>query len=138
MTIESKNPFNEQKEEGKFLSYESGYYAASMEECPYEEDDDDENRAFRVAWTRGFKANPGHKAALDKAKVAQTSPEAPNVEISTPGTSLTTISTELLELELKKRKLGELEELSKQEQTLTAQLQQVQKQIHKLSILLGD
>lgn len=133
MAEQQTNPYNQKTQEGKFLSWENGFNSKSENECPYDEDDSD-NRDLRKVWKQGFKANPGHKEAKPQVVVEQ-APEAVRAPLES---SIEALPTQLLELELKKRKIGELKQLSQLEQRLTQELQQVQQKIQRLSILLGD
>lgn len=128
-----QNPYNQKTQEGRYMNWENGFNSRSENDCPYDADDSD-NRELLKVWKAGFRANPAHKEAKATPDVQQ-APEAVKsvLEVNVAG-----LPTELLELELKKRKIQELQQLSKQEAELTNKLQQVQQKIQRLSILLGD
>lgn len=137
-TTKPENPFNPANE-GCYLAWDHGANSASPDDCPYEADDS-ENRPFRDAWLKGFRTSPHFKTNKEEKETIrvdqkETAPRSTTIDETNP---LNLISTELLERELKKRKLEELKDLMDKEQSYALQLQQVQKQIQKLSILLGD
>jgi len=130
------NPFNKDKDEAKFLSYEHGFNAKNKDlDCPYTKDD---GEVFQV-WQQGFRANKTRpKAALKDTP--DMNGDIVSEYIPTPVGPLTleNISTDLLQLELKKRKLGELNDLLQKEAAMTKALEEINKAIFKLKVLVGD
>lgn len=137
-TLKSNNPYNP-SDEGNYLAWDHGANSKSDSDCPYEADDKD-NRQYRDAWLKGFRTSP-HFKAKKKSTVSvdqELDEQIKGLEVQINEEPLAAISTELLELELRKRKTKELDDLLITEQKIVLQLQQVQKQIKRLHILMGD
>lgn len=132
----SANPFKPQ-DEAKHLSWEHGHTAQSMDENPYTKDDGE----VYTVWLQGFRANKSRpkveaKQVPDEAEIDSGSLK---VVTRTDGTgSLESLPTDLLELELKKRKLKELEQLMLQQQKLLQALEENKHKVARLQILMGD
>jgi hypothetical protein len=134
---EIKNPFNKITQEADYLNYEAGFHSKSENDNPYIDSDDPEFKAYSRSWKKGFKAN------LEHSKVTTTAggPEVLHVAriASEPQfTAIESISTELLELELKKRKLVVMREYLELREDLYSKLQLLQSKIDKLAILTGE
>jgi len=126
-----KNPYSKDSQEAKFLTWEHGYNSPKQDDNPY--DKADEPELYQV-WNKAFRANKSRpKAALEPIDE-----EGLPVQAEVAPATLSGVSTELLELELKKRKLKELTSLNQQASQLEKQLNEVKLKIDRLNVLLGD
>jgi hypothetical protein len=136
---EIKNPYNKKTQEAEFLNWEAGYLAKSAEENPYLDSEDPEFKTYSRHWNKGFKANPEHnkkapiidESTTEASEVLPTSKNQPEAGFST----LDLIPTDLLETELKKRKLEELKQLQDEYAELGFKLKKVQLKIDKILVL---
>ena len=108
------NPYNQNKNETEYNHWEAGFHAASDEECPYEPDDT-EYKGLRKVWMKGYNASNREEKPKVIPKAAQ---------------DLESVSTDVLEALLMKRKKQELEQLKQQRVVLD-------KKITRLSVLCG-
>jgi len=123
-------------DEARYMTWEHGFNSNSETECPYDPEDKD-TRELRGIWLKAFKANPAHK----KKAVAESAEDAIEEQFPTSsGNSLDVkgLPTEMLELELKRRKLGDLQALHKSREELNKKLDLVNVKIQRLEVLLGE
>ncbi len=132
MTEPIKNPFNKDTQEAKYLTYEHAYHSRSELDNPYAKEEEPD---LYGVWMKGFRANKTRpkvemKVPLDQAEI--------DLESTTVVGDISSLPTDLLELELKKRKLKELQSLNQQSSQLEKQLNEVNLKITRLNVLLGD
>ena len=101
------NPYNQQKQEAKYLTYEHAFNSLDENENPYEKDSDPE--LFHV-WNQGFRANKNRPKPVAPAEPRSVpTMAAPPAVFDNPNVSqnvsinLETIPTELLLAEVNKR-----------------------------------
>lgn len=123
---EIKNPYSKDSQEGKYLTYEHGFHSKSEEDNPYFKEEEPD---LYSVWMKGFRANKNRPKEMKEDNIPTAA-----IIVST----LTDVATDLLEMELKKRKLKELQSLNQQASQLETQLLVVQTKINKLNVLLGD
>lgn len=143
------NPYNK-SDEAKYLTWDHGFNAVTESENPYSKDD---GELFQI-WKKGYRANKGRSKIKDKASnidsdgfeineasdtyLGLSDGKLGSVTAVNTYSNLESIDTSLLELELKKRKLKELDALFKEESKLIEQLQLIKTKIERLKLLMGD
>jgi len=130
-----ENPYPKSQEASN-LAWEHANNSKSKDDCPYLAEDDPE---LYAVWMGAFnkKAAPPRAAKATTGKAAE-SVNTKSESLPVEGNTLSTISTELLELELKSRKLKEGDELLKEELQLLDKLATVRKRITRLNVLVGE
>ncbi len=129
----SKNPFHPQ-DEANYLSWDHGFNATTKDDCPYDPKDS-EARQAHAAWQKGFAANTNRKAV---AVISEDDLEIIPTTVTNTGSNLASIDTALLEQELKKRKIKDLEQQLQKEAQLVKALEDIRLSITKLKVLMGD
>lgn len=128
------NPYNMNKEEGKYHTWTSGFEARSEEENPYSDQTDE---VLYKVWKQGYKAAKKLRKVDDPLEI-KTSPIVISGDlrgfskvIASPLHSIEVLSTEELEKELFKRKSLELQDLKEALSIIT-------KKINKIENLIND
>lgn len=132
----AKNPYHPSNQEAEYLSWEHGHTAKTKDECPYTKED--EPRLFDV-WQKGFRSNKSRPKPVVVKEVESEAENEPSEELEvSAGVDVAQLPTNLLEAELKRRKIKELQALAARYDKLMDEIQKVTKEIQRLKVLTGD
>lgn len=148
------NPYDV-KDEAKHQTWQHGFNSSNKEDNPYTDQSDP---GLSAIWLAGFKANKKNTKVksprptlADAEKMDQE--DAKSLAGDTVGTGLSmepksleidltavlqTVGTDLLEAELRKRKLQELNDLNRQKSEMIQKFHSLETRIQVLSILTGE